>query len=327
MWDVLHTGLGRLTGHIRQVPKIRHLELFALAAVLWPCTVTVKMFWLMGVPKRVFYWGSLDCENACPQMAVALVKVHSYLRSTSVLIKTHLRHSNMYPVLVLCCFLVLQALATPPACFLSCTSAIAASCTHGHRDLTCICRERDSLVGCLIDLCPYGSFESARDHFLGTCLEHKRAAPTAAKPVSSSNQGVTKLNQGITQQLGISPPVGPPHQAPKRVQQETQKFTTHKVPSTPKAPAKEQPVPATPLTFPQGQMTQWEEEQTTDAEGNIIIIRRPIKATKPAHGVTKNIQKAPVQQKMVEENAPKGPVSGSPYQVSKLSSSRRLLQY
>ena len=33
----------------------------------------------------------------------------------------------------------------------------------------------DVLVSCLVDICPYGNFESARDHFLGTCLEHSKA--------------------------------------------------------------------------------------------------------------------------------------------------------
>lgn len=28
-------------------------------------------------------------------------------------------------------------------------------------------------MGCLVDICPVGNFEASRDHFIGTCLEHK----------------------------------------------------------------------------------------------------------------------------------------------------------
>lgn len=63
------------------------------------------------------------------------------------------------------------ALATPPACFLSCVQVIARWCEHDHGDFRCICDNSPSLVGCLVDICPYGNFFSARDHFWGTCLE------------------------------------------------------------------------------------------------------------------------------------------------------------
>lgn len=67
--------------------------------------------------------------------------------------------------------LIGKSLATPPACFLACTQVIARWCEHNHRDFKCICDNSPSLVGCLVDICPYGSFFSARDHFWGTCLE------------------------------------------------------------------------------------------------------------------------------------------------------------
>lgn len=61
--------------------------------------------------------------------------------------------------------------ATPPACFLSCVQVIARWCEKNHADFRCICDNSPSLVGCLVDICPYGNFFSARDHFWGTCLE------------------------------------------------------------------------------------------------------------------------------------------------------------
>lgn len=172
-------------------------------------------------------------------------------------------------------FLVLQAVATPPACFLACTNALASNCTHGHRDLSCLCRARDSLVGCLVDICPYGVFDSARDHYLGTCLEHKKEAPTAAK---EAPKGTGQLNQGLSRSSTLrSGSASQPLQVPKEVQQNVQKFTSHKTPSTP-APAREKASRSKPLSLPQSELTRWEELQTTDDKGNIIIIRRPIKA-------------------------------------------------
>jgi len=67
--------------------------------------------------------------------------------------------------------LISIALATPPACFLSCVQVIARWCEFNHDDFRCICDNSPSLVGCLVDICPYGNFFSARDHFWGTCLE------------------------------------------------------------------------------------------------------------------------------------------------------------
>lgn len=62
--------------------------------------------------------------------------------------------------------------ATPPACFLSCINELAHHCPRAHSDLQCLCQHKDSLVSCLVDICPLGNLDSARDHFLGTCLEH-----------------------------------------------------------------------------------------------------------------------------------------------------------
>ena len=49
-------------------------------------------------------------------------------------------------------------------------------------NLTCICINEDLTIGCLVDdICPFGTFISARDHYIGTCLEHGR--PSITNPV------------------------------------------------------------------------------------------------------------------------------------------------
>lgn len=87
-------------------------------------------------------------------------------------------------------FISAFVLATPPACFLSCINELAHYCPNGHTDLLCLCQLKDSLVGCLVDICPLGNLDSGRDHFVGTCLEHGRLhEPTRhAMPVDPVQQ-------------------------------------------------------------------------------------------------------------------------------------------
>lgn len=73
-------------------------------------------------------------------------------------------------------FFLALAIATPPACFLSCVNEVAHGCSRAQTDLECICNDKPAIIACLVDICPLGNFESARDHFLGTCLEHNRPA-------------------------------------------------------------------------------------------------------------------------------------------------------
>ncbi|KAG7663564.1 uncharacterized protein J8A68_002950 [[Candida] subhashii] len=68
--------------------------------------------------------------------------------------------------------------ATPPSCFLSCVGEVTRDCHSKLTDVTCACISEDKLIGCLVDICPYGTFLSARDHFMGTCLEHGRPTVT-----------------------------------------------------------------------------------------------------------------------------------------------------
>lgn len=90
--------------------------------------------------------------------------------------------------MILALIFVCLVAATPPACFLSCINELARSCPENQVDIQCLCSVKDSLLGCLVDICPYGNFESARDHYLGTCLEHlpqailKGTKTTQSKP-------------------------------------------------------------------------------------------------------------------------------------------------
>lgn len=52
------------------------------------------------------------------------------------------------------------------------------------------------LVGCLVDICPYGNFESARDHFFGTCLEHSKATALHVPEVLLHTISSTTLESG-----------------------------------------------------------------------------------------------------------------------------------
>lgn len=76
-------------------------------------------------------------------------------------------------------FLIGMGMSTPPACFLSCTNVISKWCDRDHSDFRCICDNSPSLVGCLVDVCPYGDFLNARDHFWGTCLERLSDRPVS----------------------------------------------------------------------------------------------------------------------------------------------------
>ncbi|KAI5964284.1 uncharacterized protein KGF55_002226 [Candida pseudojiufengensis] len=89
--------------------------------------------------------------------------------------------------LLLILYLITTSKSTPPSCFLSCISEISKiNCSNNLSNLGCICLNEDQIVGCLIDICPYGTFNSARDHFLGTCLEHGKPSITNPYPPPAS---------------------------------------------------------------------------------------------------------------------------------------------
>ncbi|KAG2732038.1 hypothetical protein G9P44_004455 [Scheffersomyces stipitis] len=100
------------------------------------------------------------------------------------------------------CSITLMALviayvnATPPACFLSCIAEVAKTCPLQKMDITCLCAKEDSVLGCMVDICPYGTFFSGRDHFIGTCMEHGR--PSISNPHPPDPIYPPKLSSSIS---------------------------------------------------------------------------------------------------------------------------------
>lgn len=81
---------------------------------------------------------------------------------------------HMLKITLLFLSILFTVFATPPACFLSCINELAHYCPGSHHDLLCLCQLKESLIGCLVDICPVGDLDAGRDHFVGTCLEHRR---------------------------------------------------------------------------------------------------------------------------------------------------------
>ncbi len=57
-----------------------------------------------------------------------------------------------------------------PASFLWCVNSFAHKMPKKLNDYEGICAQRDPFLKCLVDKCEYGNYLSARDHFLGTCI-------------------------------------------------------------------------------------------------------------------------------------------------------------
>lgn len=97
----------------------------------------------------------------------------------------------------------MHTLATPPACLLSCINELSHSCPYAHSDYQCICTKKDSLIGCLVDICPYGTFELARDHFLGTCLERQSNSKPPSHLPPNAEKSEPELQVNVTNDLSI----------------------------------------------------------------------------------------------------------------------------
>lgn len=61
---------------------------------------------------------------------------------------------------------------TPPAAILRCVNEAARDCQGTHSNYKCICDQKDRVLYCLAVYSPYGNYLCARDHFLGTCIDH-----------------------------------------------------------------------------------------------------------------------------------------------------------
>ncbi|GME86025.1 unnamed protein product [Ambrosiozyma monospora] len=62
--------------------------------------------------------------------------------------------------------------STAPWCSLDCAVSIAKTCPDQLTDLSCLCEKKTEFLDCLTDVCPDDNYYAARDHYLGTCLEH-----------------------------------------------------------------------------------------------------------------------------------------------------------
>ncbi|EGW32091.1 uncharacterized protein SPAPADRAFT_61171 [Spathaspora passalidarum NRRL Y-27907] len=190
--------------------------------------------------------------------------------------------------------LIQYACTTPPACFLSCISEVTRSlCDYGLPDLTCACKNENSLTGCLVDICPYGTFLSARDHFIGTCLEHGRPSitnpfpPPSIWPANNAQEVFREVNEeydDITQGISQNPPptsssmssqINQPHKSSARVQS-----TPHYPP--PKYLSHSDVVDDNndDSDYDPNAYFQWEDTDSLDEYGNFIIIRRPVNVPK-----------------------------------------------
>lgn len=149
-------------------------------------------------------------------------------------------------------------IATPPACFLSCINEVAKESRKLLTDLTSLCAKQEQVLGCLVDICPYGTFESSRDHYFGTCLEH-------GKPTNGNYP--PGYIPGLESQLIPFSPVNPTTFQTTILKPEstTVSLQTSSIPL----------VESEPL-IPEYEDCEWEEEETVDENGWITIVKKPI---------------------------------------------------
>ncbi|CAK9441746.1 uncharacterized protein LODBEIA_P56140 [Lodderomyces beijingensis] len=191
-------------------------------------------------------------------------------------------------------------LATPPACFLSCVSEVTRDFPGHLKDVTRVCQKEDAIVGCLVDICPFGNFQSARDHYIGTCLEHGRPTvtnpypPPAAWPPEDYEEKAPKVHkpaQHIKSQAlhsHSSPPGEESHiSAPsteKAVASEQwgkDHHATKPASSASGDPGEEfveysEAEPEEGLAYDPNYPITWEDTNGVDEDGDFYILRRPV---------------------------------------------------
>lgn len=168
--------------------------------------------------------------------------------------------------------------ATPPACFLSCINEIAHDCPEDAANLTCICINEDLIIGCLVDICPFGTFISARDHYIGTCLEHGRPSITnpipppaiwPPEPKVSSISDTTMKTKYTSSAMQVTQTV----EFPARV-------TITPLPSEVINPEPEIVDESEDEFYNPNEPCEWEETDELDENGAFIVIRRPVNVPK-----------------------------------------------
>ncbi|KAG7192545.1 uncharacterized protein KQ657_001642 [Scheffersomyces spartinae] len=187
--------------------------------------------------------------------------------------------------------------STPPACFLSCINELSHQC-RSLSDITCLCGKSDLLLGCLVDICPYGTFESARDHYFGTCLEHKyqinppqgQSPPfwNPPPPVASPSVTFQTVSSTITTAVTSSRPT--PRPIITAFVSDSFSSPLNSSPNFPYAslstlalasPGESNLVelalpPTVDREYQDIEFCEWEETKSTDSQGNLIILRKPI---------------------------------------------------
>lgn len=165
--------------------------------------------------------------------------------------------------------------AIPPACFLSCVSEVSRTCPHKLDDIPCVCAKKNVLIGCLVDICPYGVFDAARDHFLGTCLEHSKptsteaSTPTLGPAYTAKPPQRDEVRGGQIIDKSRQPHIDEQHRDAHKIPNDTGRKEPNPVERKDKNPG-----------YPNEKMdakdsNQWEEEKSVDENGIVYIIRRP----------------------------------------------------
>lgn len=182
----------------------------------------------------------------------------------------------------------------PPACFLSCIAEVSRTCRHSLRHLSCVCIREDQIVGCLIDICPFGNFNSARDHFLGTCLEHGKPTitnpypPPAAWPPPDYEKNLPKMHEPVyrpepTRGRVVDPLLVPAHEiADHNNPPNSQPPPSPHTPNWQPSPPNEAPANHVPNKLPQSQAPQNQEEENLHLPKHLpLTVDSPTQAPKP----------------------------------------------
>lgn len=191
------------------------------------------------------------------------------------------------------CILLSVVIATPPACFLSCINEVARLCPRAHLDIGCLCAKQEQVIGCLVDICPYGTFEASKDHYFGTCLEHKKPTygnyPPDYPSGSDPQYGYPNPQYGGYPDLDSECLESSSTKATKTITigksltYTTPAYTTISTPvySNPYAKPTETEYYTDDESCEEDEEEEldceWEEEQTMEEDGTIIIIRKPIR--------------------------------------------------
>lgn len=81
-----------------------------------------------------------------------------------------LSYECLFAVFLVLVYHLKSTKATPLACVIKCVSVVSNSCPEHEADAKCLCAHKDSIIGCLVDICKTSDFLGARDHVNEICL-------------------------------------------------------------------------------------------------------------------------------------------------------------